>query len=123
MNEQDTYIYNMMKAEGVSIQAIEFFLKLLNMFEVMDPIKSSSKKLAKAIGKSERTIQRYIEELSKKYTYIVKEPIYDNTNPKKPFIKSNIYHKSMITKMLIVNAENYCKRDVNVGFIRQTSNA
>ena len=87
----DTYIYNSLTAQGMKPTTAEFLVEFLNHFKVSNPVNSSSKKLAALYGRSERTIRRYMAEITKEFNYIHKRPIWNNDNPDKPFIIHTIY--------------------------------
>lgn len=95
------FILNNLISKGVSRQASEFFLTLLELFEASDPLTSSSKKLAAVYGRSERTIRRYMNELTAKYNYIHKKPIWNNEDPDKPYIEHTIYSRTYHTTDLL----------------------
>jgi len=88
------YIFNSLLSEGVTRQAAEFFLTLHELFEVSEPLTSSSKKLAAVYGRSERTIRRYMNELTAKFNYIHKKPVWNNDDPDKPYIEHTIYSRT-----------------------------
>ncbi|KFZ27063.1 MAG: hypothetical protein KQ78_00838 [Candidatus Izimaplasma bacterium HR2] len=115
-NDKEQFILRMIKAEGVSEGASEFFIEILKHFEFSEFLISSSKKLAIPYGCSERTIQRYIKELSKSFNYIHVKPHYNNDNPDKPYIEYNTYSKTDTALKLESKAEGFAQRDENVNF-------
>ena len=115
-NEKEQFILRMTKAEGVSKESSEFFIETLKHFEFSEFLISSSKKLAISYGCSERTIQRYIKELSKTFKYIHVKPKWNNENPDKPYIEYNTYSKTDTAKQLESKAEGFIQRDKNVHF-------
>ena len=114
--QKDTFIYDQLKAEGVSKPTAKFFIELMAYFKVSDPLVSTSKKLAELYDCTDRSIQRYIKELSESFNYIHVKPTYNNKNPKKTFIEKNTYFKTYLTKELEEKAEGFLNRDVNVNF-------
>lgn len=98
---KDQLILNYLLRDGVSRQTAEFFVELLKHFEVSDPLISSSKKLAQSYGRSERTIRRYMQELTSKFNYIHKKPVWNNDDPDKPYIQHTIYSKTYHTEDLL----------------------
>jgi hypothetical protein len=119
-NQKDIYISNCLKSEKLSNGAIGFLLELLTYFEISNPITTSTKKLAVGYGRGERSIQRYVRELSKDHAYIYVKHNYDNTNPEKPIIVSNTYTLTTETKEIILQAEGFARRKRTVGFIPGT---
>ena len=101
----DTYIFNTLTAEGMKPTTAEFLVEFLNHFKVSNPVTSSSKKLAILYGRSERTVRRYMAEITKDFNYIHKKPVLDNLNPDKPFIIHTIYTMTYHSTDLLEKAE------------------
>ena len=114
--QKEIFIYDQIKAEGVSKQTANFFIELLHHFEVSDPVINTSKQLAKLYDCSDRSIQRYIKELSETFNYIHVRPHYNNKNPDKTYIEYNTYSKTYLTTALEEKAEGFLNRDTNVNF-------
>lgn len=114
--QRQIYIANTLKHDGVSKASIDFLLELITLFKVTDTLQSTSKKLAAAYGKSERSIQRYVRELSHNFDYIHITNHWNTDNPDKPYIYMNTYKLTSDTQKILDSAEGYSKRDVNVHF-------
>lgn len=104
---RDTYIYNTVIADGMKPNTAEFYIEMLQHFKVSDPVVSSSKKLAEAYGRSERTVQRYIKEITEQFNYIHKRPVWNNDNPDKAFIVHTIYSMTYHTIDILKKADSY----------------
>jgi len=102
---RETYIFNALVTNGVKTNTAEFYIELLKFFIVSNPLTSSSKKLAEAYGRSERTVQRYIKELTEDFNYIHKRPVWNNDNPEKPYIEETIYSMTYHTTDLLEKLE------------------
>jgi hypothetical protein len=116
-NQKEIYISDCLKKRKVSNGAIGFLLELLTYFEISNPITTTTKKLATGYGRGERSIQRYVRELSKDHAYLYVKHNYDNKNIEKPIIVSNTYTLTSETKDIISQAEGFANRRKNVGFI------
>ena len=104
---RDTYIYNTLITEGMKKATAEFFIELIDLLETSEPLTSSSGKLANRINKSERSVQRYIKELTENFNYIFKKPIWNNDNPDKPYILHTEYFTTYHSKDLLAKANEY----------------
>lgn len=99
-SEQIVYIRKQMRKEKININTIDFFLNLVDKFEVTDEISSTSDKLARNFGRSDRSIQRYVKSLKEK-DYLFVKPIWNNNDPDRPYITRNIYRLTPRAKKLI----------------------
>jgi len=99
-SEQIVFIRKQMRKDKINVNTIDFFLNLLDKFEVTDEISSTSDKLARNFGRSDRSIQRYVKSL-KERNYIFVKPIWNNNDPDKPYITRNIYRLTPKSRQLI----------------------
>ncbi len=118
---KEIFIANTLRAKGVKKNTINFYIELLQHFEISDPLSSTSKKLALAFGCSTRTVQRYVKELSEQYNYIHVRPIWNNDNPDKPYKEYNIYTKTIHTDELLKKAIGFSKQGKSVYFHPEVS--
>ncbi len=114
--QEQQFISNHLIAKGIKKSTIEFFLSMLENFDISDPITSTSKKLAVLHGVSDRTIRRYVQSLSKDHKYIRVKPLWNNDNPLKPYIEINMYYKTNKTEELIQKSKQYGTHDTTVNF-------
>lgn len=109
--QKEIFIANTLKAEGISKPTVNFYVELLQYFEVSDPLVSTSKKLSAMYDCSDRSIQRYIKELSEQFNYIHVKHRYNNDNPDKPYIESNTYSKTYLAIELENKAAGYNRKE------------
>ncbi len=114
---KEKFIYDMIKAEGVSKPTAKFFVELLTYFKISDPLISTSRKLGVLYECHERTIQRHIKELSEKFNYVYVKHTWNNDNPDRAYIESNTYSKTDLTLKLESRAEGFSQRDKNVNLL------
>jgi hypothetical protein len=119
-NQQEIFIANSLKSKRVSAGSIDFFIELLAYFKLSDPVTVTTKQLAINYGRTDRSIQRYVRELSKLFPYLNIKVNWDNSNPEKPKRVSNTYRLTEETKELISKAEAYGRRERTVHFKRVT---
>lgn len=115
---KEVAIQTVMKDKGINSNAIDFFISMLNTFEVTEVITSTSQVLANNFGCNKRSIQRYVKTL-KDHDLIYVKPIYNNDNPNKSYIEKNEYTKTRGTLKLENKAEAFMNRDRNVFFTQK----
>lgn len=116
LSREQIFITNQIQSSSkITKNAIDFYHELIELFEISNPLVSTSKKLAKRFNVHERSIQRYVKQL-KEISLIHVRPIYNNDNPDKPYIEENHYSPTRISDDLQSSARNYVLRDRNVNF-------
>lgn len=114
-SEQDLYIKKQLEKEKINNNTIDFFVSLIEIFKTTEIIDSTSKKLATAVNKSERSVQRYVKALQE-HGYIHVKPIWNNENPDKPYRVKNIYSLTARASNLVDKGSHYMNRHKNVYF-------
>lgn len=89
-SEQIIMLRSRLRKEKMNTNTIDFFINLVTMFEWTDELVTTSRKLAKISGRSERSIQRYMKSLKDADLIFIK-PIWNNHDPEKPFICKTVY--------------------------------
>lgn len=117
-NREEIYIANQLRHAKVTSGAIDFYLEMLQYFKFSDPVTVTTKQLAINYGRTERSIQRYIRELTIDHPYLVKKANKDYSNPHKVKILSNTFRLSEVSKKLIQESKNLEKRDSAVFFLK-----
>lgn len=92
-----------LKKDNIKKNAINFFMFLLDLFELNHEITTTSNKLGSKYGKSERSIQRYVKELNDNNLLYVRH-VWAGEEPNR-YIKNNVY--SLTTKALNLLSNNY----------------
>ena len=116
-NQAQQYIYDRLKNAGIRKGAINLYLDLLDRFDLTNEYASTTKMLAERHDVTERSIQRYMNELTA-HSYIHVRPHYKKLkkDPSKSFIEYNTYVKTPLTIDLEEKAKNYSNRDTAVFF-------
>ncbi len=101
--EREIFILGKLKKQGLNRNTVDFFLEMVEIFKATDVLESTSSRLAIKIGRTERSVQRYVKALREKGLLHV-EPEWNNSNPDKPYIVKNTYTLTSRARDLITDA-------------------
>jgi uncharacterized membrane protein (UPF0182 family) len=80
-----------MKKDGITANAILFFIRFISEFDRISAVKTTTKKLAKIYGLSDKSMQRYIKVLSIKNYIVDKRRVTpNNKNPEHKHVSHEI---------------------------------
>ena len=101
--EREIYIQGKLQKQGLNRNTVDFFLQMVEIFKATDTVESTSHRLAIKIGRTERSVQRYVKAL-KEENLLQVEPEWNNSNPEKPYIVKNTYKLTKRARELITDA-------------------